>query len=272
MRLDPDEALRRFATGRVAYLATLRPDATAALVPIVFEVSGDRVVSIVDPKPKRTHKLARLRHIAREPRVALLVGHYEDDWQLLWWARAEGEARRSGSALSQTTSEMRGSRSISRSFPCPSSDTQTLKPPSRNSCQTGVSRMLPSDRWRPMTATSGSSSRSPMSARVRLRRTSGMVADMPRSPLADAFGHHVWATLRLIETSESLDEGQLQATAAGTYGSIIDTLRHLVASDRSYLATLSGGKVERVDDEDMTLPDLRAIMVEDGPELSRVIA
>jgi len=99
-----------------------------------------------------------------------------------------------------------------------------------------------------------------------------MVADMPRSPLADAFGHHVWATLRLIETSESLDEGQLQATAAGTYGSIIDTLRHLVASDRSYLATLSGGKVERVDDEDMTLPDLRAIMVEDGPEWSRVIA
>jgi len=93
MRLDPAEARRRFAAGRVAYLATLRPDATAALVPIVFEVSGDRVVSIVDPKPKRTHKLARLRHIAREPRVALLVDHYEDDWQLLWWARAEGEAR-----------------------------------------------------------------------------------------------------------------------------------------------------------------------------------
>ena len=30
--------------------------------------------------------------------------------------------------------------------------------------------------------------------------------------------------------------------------------------------------MERVDDEDMTLPDLRAIMVEDGPEWSRVIA
>jgi len=86
-----------------------------------------------------------------------------------------------------------------------------------------------------------------------------MVADMPRSPLADAFGHHVWATLRLIETSESLDEGQLQATAAGTYGSIIDTLRHLVAS-------------ERVDDEHLALADLRAVMVEDGPEWSRVIA
>jgi len=93
MRLDPDEARRRFATGRVAYLATLRPDGTAAQVPIVFAVVSDRVVSIVDPKPKRTHELARLRHIARDPRVTLLVDRYEDDWRLLWWARAEGEAR-----------------------------------------------------------------------------------------------------------------------------------------------------------------------------------
>jgi PPOX class probable F420-dependent enzyme len=93
MRLDPDEARRRFATGRVAYLATLRPDGTAALVPIVFDVSGDRVVSAVDPKPKRTPELARLRHIARDPRVALLVDHHDEDWQRLWWARAEGVAR-----------------------------------------------------------------------------------------------------------------------------------------------------------------------------------
>jgi len=93
MRLDPVEARRRFATGRVAHLATLRPDGTAALVPIVFEAIGDRVVSAVDPKPKRTPELARLGHIARDPRVALLVDHYEDDWQRLWWARAEGLAR-----------------------------------------------------------------------------------------------------------------------------------------------------------------------------------
>jgi PPOX class probable F420-dependent enzyme len=99
MRLDPDEARRRFATGRVAYLATLRLDGTAAQVPIVFEVSGDHVVSVVDPKPKRTQELARLQHIAREPRVALLVDHYEDDWQLLWWARAEGLARAVGEGM-----------------------------------------------------------------------------------------------------------------------------------------------------------------------------
>src|SRR5436189_2635030 len=93
MRLDPGEARRRFATGSVAYLATLRLDGTAALVPIVFEVIGERVVSIVDPKPKRTPDLARLRHIARDPRVTLLVDRYEENWELLWWARADGEAR-----------------------------------------------------------------------------------------------------------------------------------------------------------------------------------
>jgi PPOX class probable F420-dependent enzyme len=93
MRLDPYEARRRFVTGRVAHLATLRPDGTAALVPVAFEVFGDRVVSAVDAKPKRSFELGRLRNIGRDPRVTLLVDHYEEDWRLLWWARAEGEAR-----------------------------------------------------------------------------------------------------------------------------------------------------------------------------------
>jgi PPOX class probable F420-dependent enzyme len=92
-RLAPDEARRVFATGVVARMATLRADGTAALVPIVFEVFGEQVVSLVDPKPKRTPELARLRHIARDPRVTLLVDLYDDDWSRLWWARAEGRGR-----------------------------------------------------------------------------------------------------------------------------------------------------------------------------------
>ncbi len=91
--LAPEEARRRFASGKVAYLATLRADGSAAIVPIVFGVIGDRVVSLVDPKPKRTPQLARLRHIARDPRVTILVDRYEEEWELLWWARAEGNAR-----------------------------------------------------------------------------------------------------------------------------------------------------------------------------------
>src|SRR5438105_1459004 len=93
MRLDPAEARRRFATGRVAHMATLRPDGRASLVPIVFDVVGDGVVSAVDAKPKRSQELARLRNIAKDPRVAVLVDHYHEDWKQLWWARAEGLAR-----------------------------------------------------------------------------------------------------------------------------------------------------------------------------------
>ena len=93
MRIEADEARRRFATGRVAVLATLRPDGTPALVPVVFEVVGNRVATAVDAKPKKTRELARLSNIASDPRVSLLVDHYEDDWRGLWWARAEGEAR-----------------------------------------------------------------------------------------------------------------------------------------------------------------------------------
>jgi uncharacterized damage-inducible protein DinB len=99
-----------------------------------------------------------------------------------------------------------------------------------------------------------------------------MVAEMPRSPLADAFAHHVWATLQLIDVCAALPDEQQQATAPGTYGSMIDTLRHIVASDRSYLSLLSGGRVERVDDEHPPLADLHAVMVEDGAEWSRLIA
>jgi PPOX class probable F420-dependent enzyme len=107
--LEPDEARRRFATGSVACLATLRTDSAPSLVPIVFAMTGDRIVSSVDPKPKRTRELARLRHIARDPRVALLVDHYEDDWARIWWARAEGVARvvRNGEERDEVIGQLR---------------------------------------------------------------------------------------------------------------------------------------------------------------------
>ena len=39
-----------------------------------------------------TTRLARLRNITAEPRVAMLADHYEADWDRLWWARADGTA------------------------------------------------------------------------------------------------------------------------------------------------------------------------------------
>ena len=54
---------------------------------------------------------------------------------------------------------------------------------------------------------------------------------MTTSILNDAFAHHVWATVQLIETCEGLTDEQLRTPVPGTYGSIIDTLRHLVTAD-----------------------------------------
>jgi PPOX class probable F420-dependent enzyme len=84
-----DEARTRFAAARVARLATAGPH----LVPVCFAVVRDTVWSAVDAKPKRTRSLQRLRNIATDPRVALLVDHYvDDDWSALWWVRADGTA------------------------------------------------------------------------------------------------------------------------------------------------------------------------------------
>ena len=83
---------------------------------------------------------------------------------------------------------------------------------------------------------------------------------MTRSPLDDAFAHHVWATLRLIDTCLGLTPEQLETTVPGTYGSILDTMRHTVGGDASYLFVLSGGRTPRIDEERMSLAELRVAM------------
>lgn len=86
------EAAARFAGSPVAALATA--DATGAphVVPVVFAVHGDVVYTAVDAKRKTTRRLRRLANIATNPRVSLLVDHYDDDWTQLWWVRADGVA------------------------------------------------------------------------------------------------------------------------------------------------------------------------------------
>jgi PPOX class probable F420-dependent enzyme len=93
--MTPEEARQRFASARVARLATADSAGRPHLVPIVFVVDGDTIYSAVDHKPKRSSALRRLANIAENPAVALLVDHYDDDdWAQLWWARADGDGRR----------------------------------------------------------------------------------------------------------------------------------------------------------------------------------
>ncbi len=58
--------------------------------------------------------------------------------------------------------------------------------------------------------------------------------------LVQLYRHKTWATLRLIERCQGLDAEHVDATIAGTYGTIRDTLSHLVASDEDYLSQLTG--------------------------------
>ncbi len=89
-----DEAHRRFAAARVARLATADAEGVPHVVPVVFAVEGDTVVVAVDHKPKRTTALKRLANVRANPRVALLADHYaDDDWDALWWARADDADR-----------------------------------------------------------------------------------------------------------------------------------------------------------------------------------
>ncbi|MCX2965667.1 TIGR03668 family PPOX class F420-dependent oxidoreductase [Gordonia aquimaris] len=82
----------RFASARVARLATVGADARPHLVPVVFALVDDIVVSCVDHKPKRTQRLRRLANIAANPAVSLLVDHYTEEWAALWWVRVDGRA------------------------------------------------------------------------------------------------------------------------------------------------------------------------------------
>jgi PPOX class probable F420-dependent enzyme len=92
--MSPEEARERFASARCVRLATADAAGKPHIVPLVFALDGDTIYSAVDPKPKRTTDLKRLRNVAANPQVSLLADHYvDDDWDVLWWARADGTGR-----------------------------------------------------------------------------------------------------------------------------------------------------------------------------------
>jgi len=77
----------------VARLATTDPDGRPHLVPIVFALDGDTLYSAVDRKPKRSRTLRRIENARARPDVTVLVDHYDEDWERLWWIRLRGRAR-----------------------------------------------------------------------------------------------------------------------------------------------------------------------------------
>jgi PPOX class probable F420-dependent enzyme len=89
--IPPDRQRALLSAAPVGRLATLRADGTPRLVPITFVLLDGLVCSAVDEvKPKRSSRLARLDDVRRDPRVGLVVDHYEADWARLWWVRVDG--------------------------------------------------------------------------------------------------------------------------------------------------------------------------------------
>jgi len=89
---ESDAVVAMFAESPVAMLATVGADGAPHLVPVVFAVHDDVVYTAVDAKRKSTQRLRRLANIEANPKVSMLVDHYDDDWTQLWWVRADGIA------------------------------------------------------------------------------------------------------------------------------------------------------------------------------------
>jgi PPOX class probable F420-dependent enzyme len=91
--MDQRELRSRFASAHVARLATVDAGGRPHLVPICFALDEQTLYFAVDSKPKQSTNLKRLRNIAANPAVAILVDHYDNDWDKLWWVRLDGDAR-----------------------------------------------------------------------------------------------------------------------------------------------------------------------------------
>lgn len=88
-----DQDRRFIADHPVARLATADAHGAPHVVPICFVVIADTLYLTIDHKPKQDpYRLKRLRNIAENDAVAVVVDHYEDDWSQLAWVMLRGRA------------------------------------------------------------------------------------------------------------------------------------------------------------------------------------
>jgi uncharacterized damage-inducible protein DinB len=67
----------------------------------------------------------------------------------------------------------------------------------------------------------------------------------PTDTLTTLFSHNLWANLRLLERCAELTPEQLAAAIPGAFGSIHDTLQHIVRAEQSYFSRISTGQPRR---------------------------
>jgi PPOX class probable F420-dependent enzyme len=97
LKLLEDDRVREFLSlARVARLATADRAGAPHNIPICFWFDGGaHFYFVIDEKPKRLTAggLKRMRNIAENPQVALLIDHYEEEWSCLAYVLVHGAAR-----------------------------------------------------------------------------------------------------------------------------------------------------------------------------------
>jgi PPOX class probable F420-dependent enzyme len=80
---------------RVGHLATTSADGDPHVVPVCYAVDDGAVYFVADEKPKRgpARALKRLRNLRENPRAALVVDDWSEDWTRLAWVLVRGAAR-----------------------------------------------------------------------------------------------------------------------------------------------------------------------------------
>jgi PPOX class probable F420-dependent enzyme len=89
-----DRERRFLAQRRIAHLATADRQGVPHVVPVCFAVRDRTLYITVDEKPKRRSSmpLKRLRNIAENPAVAVVVDRYDEDWTRLGFVMLHGRA------------------------------------------------------------------------------------------------------------------------------------------------------------------------------------
>lgn len=89
-----EDQVRWLRNSPVARLATADASGAPHVIPVCYAFNGRIIYSVLDRKPKNVAlgRLRRIRNILDNPRVSLVVDHYEDDWQSLGYLLITGHA------------------------------------------------------------------------------------------------------------------------------------------------------------------------------------
>ena len=98
LQLSPEQ-IQRLSAAPVGHLSTVSREGFPHVIPVCFALDlkedSSAIYIALDQKPKRASltRLRRVRNILENPRVALVIDHYDEDWTQLWYILLTGTAQ-----------------------------------------------------------------------------------------------------------------------------------------------------------------------------------